>query len=69
MTRELLISRKRKNELHKFYIIEPTPLKRDIYVNYRNTYNSLIRLSKKHYFEANLAKNKKKPKKNLGDLQ
>ena len=63
MTRGLLISRKRKNELHKSYLIEPTPLKRDIYVNYRNTYNSLIRLSKKHYFEANLAKNKKNPKK------
>ena len=68
MTRGLLISRNRKNELHKSYVIELTPLKRDIYVNYRNTYNSLKRLSKKHYFEANLAK-KKKNNNNLGHLQ
>ena len=57
MTRELLISRRRKNELHKSYIIEPT--QRDIYVSYRNIYNSVIRLNKKLYFEANLAQNKK----------
>ena len=35
------------------------------YKNYRNMYNSIIRLSKKHFYETNLEKNKKNPKKNL----
>ena len=63
MTKGLLISRIKKNELHKLYLIEPTANNRDCYVNYRNIYNGLIRLSKKLYFENNLAKHKKYPKK------
>jgi hypothetical protein len=51
MTRGLLISRIQKNLLYNRL--------------YRNIYNSLLRKSKKMYFESNLKKYKTKPKKNM----
>ena len=59
MTRGLLISRCTKNTLHKRYLIDPSAINKSAFTNYRNIYNSLIRLSKKEYFADNLTKNKK----------
>ena len=63
MTKGLLISRCSKNTLHKRYLIDPSNFNKSTYTNYRNIYNSLIRLSKKEHFADNLRKCKKNPKK------
>ena len=63
MTKGLLISRCSKNTLHKRYLIDPSNFNKSTYTNYRNIYNSLIRLSKKEHFADNLRKCKKNQKK------
>ena len=63
MTKGLLISRSTKNIIHKRYLFDPSATNKTTYLNYRNIYNKLIRLSKKEYFADNLSKNKKNPKK------
>jgi hypothetical protein len=63
MTKGLLISRNRKNLLFKKKISSPTVENINNYRIYRNIYNSVLRRSKKLYFETALAKFKSKPKK------
>ena len=63
MTNGLLTSRRHKNLLHKQSLVSPTVDSINCYKKYRNLYNSLIRLSKKLYFEKKLSDNQKDPKK------
>jgi hypothetical protein len=63
MTNGLLISRKKKNELHKISLTVPNELNLQLYRNYRNLYNKLIRASKKMTFGDEINKNSKNPKK------
>lgn len=62
MTTGLLTSRKTKNLLHKKALLDPLQFSQQ-YKNYRNTFNSLIRLSKQTTVEANFKKHVKNPKK------
>ncbi len=62
MTTALLISRKRKLELHKLSLVNPvTYLPK--YKVYRNIFNSTLRASKAHYFDAKFRQYSKNPKK------
>ncbi len=63
MTNGLLISRNTKICLHKTYLVNPNPLNKSTYKAYRNLYNSVLRCSKKLYFENNLKAHAKNPKK------
>jgi hypothetical protein len=63
LTRGILISRRKKNQLFKKQITSPTYANISMYKMYRNIYNSLLRKSKKMYFESCLLKFKSKPKK------
>ena len=63
MTEGLLISRNRKNELHKKTISCPEDGNLNLYKSYRNVYNNLIRISKKRFYEDSLKKAIKNPKK------
>jgi hypothetical protein len=62
MTPGLLISRLHKIELHKKSIVDPTSyLER--YRQYRNVFNSVVRASKKIYYDAKFLLHAKNPKK------
>ena len=64
MTMGLLISRSNKEKLHKNYLCNTNTETKANYTKYRNIYASLIRLSKKMYYESSLQKfekNQKKP--------
>ena len=63
MTAGLLISRKKKLELCKKAAKNRNAESLLAYKNYRNLYNSLLRASKKMYFNDSLNANKKNPKK------
>ena len=63
LTNGLLVSRKTKLELCKKAAKDRTELSIQKYRTYRNIFNSLIRLSKKMYFNNGLQQNKKNPKK------
>jgi hypothetical protein len=63
MTNGLLISRTKKNELYKIYINSKSNNDKVQYTNYRNLYNTLIKTSKKLYYEDSLQKIKKDSKK------
>ena len=63
MTNGLLTSKRQKNFLHKKMVADPSPLNKNNFKTYRNTFNSLIRISKKMYYEEALEKNAKNPKK------
>ena len=69
LTSGLLISRKTKILLHKKAASERTIEANQKYRTYRNLFNTLVRKSKKMYFETNLNSNKKNPKKNMGIAQ
>ena len=43
----------------KKMVSDPTPVNKNIFKNYRNTFNSLIRISKKMYYDEELEKNAK----------
>jgi hypothetical protein len=58
MTTGLLISRQTKAKLHKIAVTNRLPEDILKFKQYRNVFNSLIRTSKKLYFEQNLCKNK-----------
>jgi hypothetical protein len=60
MTAGLLVSRTHKYDLHKKSLIEPQ-LYLERYRNYRNLYNSLIRLSKKLYYDSKVCPILQKP--------
>lgn len=63
MTAGLLISRSTKNKLHHTALTDPSPMNITKFKFYRNLYNTLIRKSKKLYFEESLNANVKNPKK------
>jgi Reverse transcriptase (RNA-dependent DNA polymerase) len=63
MTSGLLVSRRTKLTLHKKSISEPTAANISAFKSYRNIYNRLVRASKKMYYDSNLKKAKKNPKK------
>jgi len=63
MTGGLLISRKTKLELCKQAAKNRDPISNDNYKKFRNLYNTVLRLSKKMYFDANFELHKKNPKK------
>jgi hypothetical protein len=69
MTNGLLVSRKKKNELHKLSLTVPSVDNIQRHKIYRNLYNKLIRASKKLTIGEELRKNSKNPKKNLGYSQ
>ncbi len=62
MTAGLLISKTHKYDLHKKSIIEPQ-LYLERYRNYRNLYNTLVRLSKKLYYDSKFVQYSNNPKK------
>jgi hypothetical protein len=63
MTNGLLVSRKKKNELHKLSLTVPSVDNIQRHKIYRNLYNKLIRASKKLTIGEELRKNSKNPKK------
>jgi hypothetical protein len=63
MTKGLLISRNNKLRLHKISLNNPSDINITTYRNYHNLYNSVLRRSKKLYFESNLQHHIKNPKK------
>ena len=69
MTKGLLISRNRKNELHKTQLANPNPFNLATYKTYRNLFNKTLRASKKLYFCNKLAENAKNPKKTWQTLR
>ena len=69
MTNGLLTSRRQKNFLHKKMVADPSPLNKTNFKTYRNTFNSLIRISKKMYYDEALEKNAKNPKKTWSILK
>ena len=63
MTKGLLISRTKKAELHKIYLINPTVVNKSKYTLYRNLYSTIVRTSKKLYYESSFQKCRKNSKK------
>lgn len=63
MTIGLLTSRNTKSKLHKQALLDPSAYNISRYRSYRNIYNTVLRLSKKLYFEKNLNENAKNPRK------
>jgi hypothetical protein len=63
MTNGLLTSRRNKNLLYKKQLVRPSVENIQTFRNYRNVYNSVLRRSKKMYYEYVLKKFKTKPKK------
>ena len=63
MTKGLLISRSKKAELHKIYLNNPSTVNKTKYTTYRNLYASIVRTSKKLYYESSFKKCKKNSKK------
>jgi hypothetical protein len=59
----LIISRNTKIRLHKTALSNPSNINISNYKTYRNLYNSVLRCSKKLYFETNLKTHAKNPKK------
>ena len=62
MTTGLLVSRKKKNDLHKLAIYNYN-LYHEKYITYRNLYNKVIKASKQLYLDENFKKFQKNPKK------
>jgi hypothetical protein len=63
MTNGLLVSRINKNRLHKISLTKPSASNIQTYKTYRNIYNSLIRKSRKMYFQQKLNNFRRNPKK------
>jgi len=68
MTQGLLTSRITKNKLSTLASKIPTALNKQNFVNYRNTYNNLIRAAKKLHFSRALLANTKNLRKTWGIL-
>ena len=62
MTQALLTSRQTKMQLHKQAIKHPTQDNITAYKAYRNTYNLLVRASRKRYYETSLKQAKNNPR-------
>ena len=63
MTKGLLISRITKSNLHKAALLSKDPVAYIKFKQYRNLYNTCLRLSKKLYYEQGFKKFKSNPKK------
>ena len=63
MTPGLLVSRQTKIRLHKASIHTPSHENKSCYKKFRNIYNTVMRASKKMYFEKNLKNAKRNPQK------
>ena len=63
MTGGLLVSRKSKLELCKLAAKNRDPITDEKYKKFRNLYNTILRISKKMYFDSNFEIHKKNPKK------
>ena len=50
MTNELLEARSMKAKLHKLYLSSKTEINKANYIQYRNTYNYMLRNSKQKYY-------------------
>jgi hypothetical protein len=57
MSKGLLISRNTKIQMGKAYSLNPNPVNRLLFKNYRNVYNRTIRAAKKMYYEKQFALN------------
>ena len=57
ITQGILVSRKRKIELLKNHVKARTPVTKELYTNYRNMYNRVIRASKKMYYRDHIRAN------------
>ena len=57
MTKGLMTSRAKKNELHVISLNNPTPENTERFKTYHNIYNKLIRAMKQLYYESNISKN------------
>ena len=57
MTKDLMTSRAKKNELHVISLNNPTQENIERFKSYRNIYNKLIRAMKQLYYETNISKN------------
>ena len=66
MTTGLMISRAKKIDLCKKAAKDRNNESTEKYKKYRNIYNSLLRISKKMYFDKNFDLFKRNPKKNMG---
>ena len=69
MTKGLLTSRINKLNLQKASILNPTPLNLQLYRDYRNLYNKLVRYSKKLHYESTLSLHANNPKKTWDTLK
>jgi hypothetical protein len=69
ITQGILVSRKRKIELLKNHVKTRSPVTKELYTNYRNMYNRVIRASKKLYYRDHIRNNRKDPKKLWGLLK
>ena len=63
MTPGLLVSRQTKIRLNKASIHTPSHENKSCYKKFRNIYNTVMRASKKMYFEKNLKNAKRNPQK------
>ncbi len=63
MTHGLLTSKRNMEKIHKDYLKQRSNAKFNLYKQYRNIYNSVLRKSKKLTIEKKLFINKKQPKK------
>ena len=62
ITNGILTSRRHKNELHKKALLDP-PKYHKSFIEYRNMYNKIVRISKQMFVDDNFKKFQKKPKK------
>ena len=67
MTSALLVSRRRKLDLHKLSIVNPA-IYLAPYKTYRNIFNSTLRASKIHYYDSKFRQYAKNPKKTWDTL-
>ena len=69
MTPGLLVSRNNKLKLHRVALTDNVPYNWQQYRTYRNISNKMVKISKKLYYLANIERNIKNPKKNMGHSQ
>ena len=62
ITNGILTSRRHKNELHKKALLDP-PKYHKLFIEYRNMYNKIVRISKQMFVDDNFKKFQKNPKK------
>jgi hypothetical protein len=63
MTPGLIVSRRKKNELFKVSLVDPSEINKTNYKTYRNLHNKLVRINKKNHVYEKIEKSTKNPKK------